>query len=171
MSDGIKVRHTTRSEWREIAEVWHDAVRKGASDYTPAQRAAWSPAPMTAAEVAARLAEQTVMVAVEHRTIVGVMTLRRDGYVDLAYVRASHQGRGLFRRLYTPLEAEAKACSRAVLRTHASLMARRAFEAVGFEVVKSETVELRGQHFDRFEMKKNLRLAGPSARSREPPTG
>lgn len=139
-----------------MTDVWHDAVRNGPSLYSASQRRAWSPAPLSIDALAARLAGQEAWVATDKGRVVGLMTVTREGYVDLAYVRPTHQGRGLFRRLFSMIEASMKGHGVDRMATHASLMARPAFEAVGFSVVRAEIVGLRGQQFRRFEMEKQL---------------
>ena len=150
------IRWATAADYDELGRVMYDAVRNGASLYDEAQRAAWIEAPRTDPEWRERLARQAVIVEADGPRIAGFLSLAPDGYVDFAYVRAPAQGRGLFRRLYERLQDQALADGLAELSTHASLMARPAFAAVGFHVVKPERIEMRGQWFDRFEMRKSL---------------
>ena len=91
--------------------------------------------------------------------IVGFMSLKPDGdegYVDFAYILLAARGQGLFRRLYCEIETQAKAMRFKALSTHASLMAHPAFLAMGFEVIKRESVEFNSAEFDRYAMFKPL---------------
>ena len=102
-----------------------------------------------------RLHNQVVYLAWESEVPVGFLSLRDDGYLDLAFVAPEQQGRGVFRQLYQHLENENRP-RHPYLWTHASLAARPAFEAVGFSVVQEESVATGGQVLRRFEMRKEL---------------
>lgn len=156
MSDEVQIRRGETSDHAKLADIFHDAVRGGATLYSDAQRAAWSPTPPEPADWSAKLSTQTVFVAEAGGQPVGFMTLMSDGEVDLAYIHPSHKGTGLFRKLYTPLEACACEAGLTVLTTHASLHAHPAFLAMGFEVVEEEHVERNGETFQRFAMRKSL---------------
>lgn len=151
----VHIRKARREEANALGRVFHAAVR-AASAYSEAQRAAWSPAPRSGSDWADRLFKGAVMVGEADGALVGFVTLDAAGYSDFAYILPAARGRGLFRRLYLPLEAEFAAGGVRAFSTHTSLMARPAYASVGFSVVKPETVEIRDQRFDRFEMVKTL---------------
>ncbi|MEQ5827193.1 hypothetical protein J3456_07450 [Sulfitobacter sp. NFXS29] len=58
--------------------------------------------------------------------------------------------------LYGRVKQVAIAAGEARLSTHASLMARPAFEAMGFRVIAAERVARSDEYLDRFEMEKIL---------------
>lgn len=158
MSDEINIRKGNPSDWNALAHVFHRAVRDGANRYTEAQRAAWSPAPRLGPDWSLRMGKQDVSVAESSTgTIAGFMTAELNGYLDCAYILAHFQGRGLFRRLYAPLEAKQVAAGMERMHTHASLHARRAFAAMGYRVIRPETVRMAGDIWlPRFAMEKPL---------------
>ena len=156
MAAHVQIRRATPRDFDALGAVFHAAVREAATAYSDAQRAAWSPAPRAGEAWAAHLGAQAVWLAEDAGEALGFMTLTPDGYVDLAYILARAQGRGLFRRLYTALEAEARATGLARLWTDASLHAKAPFEAVGFAVALPETVTRGGETFKRFRMEKTL---------------
>lgn len=133
-----------------------DAVRNGRSLYSETQRRAWVAAPRSGAAWNTRLARQQVVLAEADGCIQGFMSLRQDGYIDFSYIRPAFQRTGLFRKLFESIEAKAEESSVSRLWTHASLLARPAFEAMAFSVVRRETVELGGETFERYEMEKPL---------------
>ncbi|APE42168.1 hypothetical protein BOO69_01150 [Sulfitobacter alexandrii] len=137
-----------------LGQLMFDAIRRGTSRYTEAQRAAWLPAPNTGPDWTARLAAQRVWVAVANGVPAGFITLAGEDYIDLAFVAPRSQGKGVFRALYAPLEAAARGQPR--LRTHASLMAQPAFLALGFHVIRHESVCRAGEVLRRAEMEKLL---------------
>ena len=133
-----------------------DAVRNGESRYSDAQRAAWVPKIRGGPEWIERLSSQSIFVGHDSTAILGIMSLAKDGYIDLAFIRPAAQGTGLFRRLFSSVEELAQQLGEQRLWVHASLMAEPAFSASGFTIVCSETVEVRGQTLDRFLMEKRI---------------
>ncbi|KAJ04403.1 GNAT family N-acetyltransferase [Sulfitobacter mediterraneus] len=152
----LKIRPAQAQDADALGEVMFDAIHKGTSKYTEAQRAAWQSTPNSGATWAQRLAQQDVWMAEEAGTALAFLTLRNDGYVDMAFVRGEAQGRGLFRHLYQMLEKSAQDAGHGRLWTHASLMAQPAFLAVGFRVIRHESVARLGETLDRAEMEKAL---------------
>lgn len=156
MTRDVQIRRANPGDFDALGDVFHAAVREGADQYTPEQRAAWSPAPRADEAWAAHLGVQAVWLAERDACPVGFLTLTEDGYVDLAYILAEAQGQGLFRRLYDALESEARRRGIVRLWTDASLHAKGPFEAVGFTAAYAETVERSGEQLKRFRMEKTL---------------
>lgn len=156
MDRDVQIRRANPRDFDALGEVFHVAVREGATAYSAAQRTAWSPAPRSGEAWESQLAAQAVWMAEAGGSALGFLTLRPDGYVDLAYIRPEAQGRGLFRRLFHDLEAEARRLALPRLWTDASVHAKPAFESVGFTVIAPETVMWNGEAFKRFQMEKTL---------------
>ena len=154
------LREGTNADHVVLGEVMHDAVRNGPSRYTESQRATWVPTPRSGPDWSERLGAQTIVLDETDGEVRGFMTLAKGGYVDFAYVRPAHQGTGLFRRLFAEIERRADARGLDRLWVHASLMAQPAFAALGFEIVRKETVYIGDVAFDRFEMQKHLADGG-----------
>ncbi|OAN78686.1 hypothetical protein A8B82_09195 [Sulfitobacter sp. EhC04] len=136
-----------------LGRIMYDAIHHGPSQYSLAERQAWLPTPNAGEGWRARLSAQKVWVAYDKTGPVGFMTLDGD-YIDLAFVAAASQGRGVFRALFAQVEAAARGQRR--LWTHASLMAQPAFLAVGFRVIRHENVAQGGEVLRRAEMEKML---------------
>ena len=158
MVDTVQIRCGAQQDWAALAEVFHRAVHEGAGLYTPAQRLAWSPASRAGADWSLRMSRQSVMLAeTETAGPVGFLTSELNGYFDCAYILPAYQGRGLFRQLYAPLEDEQRTHNLKRLHVHASLHARPAFAAMGFTIVRPETVKMDGDIWlPRFSMEKQL---------------
>lgn len=152
----IQYRWATQSDYNDLGDIMHDAVRNGDSRYNEAQRQAWVPEPRRGSEWDQRLSEQSIAVAVSEQMVVGMMSLSPNGYLDLAFIRPAYQGSGIFRRLFAMLLEFADEQCISEISVHASLMAQPAFSAMGFDIVKKETVALGDQDFDRFEMQMML---------------
>jgi putative acetyltransferase len=156
MATHVQIRRATPRDFDALGEVFHAAVHEGAGQYSPGQRAAWSPAPRRGESWHAHLGAQLVWLAEADGRPLGFMSLTPEGYLDLAYILAEAQGQGLFRRLYADLEDEARASGLVHLWTDASLHAKAPFEAVGFAVCYAETVSRSGETLKRFRMEKTL---------------
>jgi putative acetyltransferase len=151
----VRPRAADGSEDAALAQLMYEAIHQGRSLYSAAERQAWMPAPHSGPDWAARLEAQAVMVAHEGAGPLGFMSLKGD-YIDLAFVAPAAQGKGLFRRLFAPLEEVAREVGIERLTTHASLMAQPAFRAMGFHVIRHERIAQRGQRLARAEMEKLL---------------
>ncbi len=148
----IEYRWADNSDYAELGEVMYDAARNGRSLYTEKQRAAWVSSPRIGAEWDARLSTQDIAVATSGTLIVGFMSLAEQGYLDFAYLRPQHQGTGIFRSLFKMIYGLAVEQRQVRIWTHASLMAHPAFKAIGFEMLKAESIMLDDQEMDRFLM-------------------
>lgn len=148
------------SDYDALGKIMFDAVRSGPSAYSKAQNQAWMPEPRCGANWNSRLNQQDIFIAETAGESVGFMSLIREpnpnGYVDFAYIVPNHQGCGLFRQLYDVIEKRAKTQNQPFLWTHARLSAKRAFEAVGFDRIESETVMISNESLLRFKMQKTL---------------
>lgn len=139
-----------------LGEIMFDAVRRGPSAYTEAQRAAWVPSPRKGPAWDERLAAQDVIIAEQLGEAVGFMSLVDGGYVDFAYVRPAARGQGFLRLMLQRLEDRARERGTSRLWSHVSLNAEPAFAALGFAVRKREVVSIGSERFARCEMEKLL---------------
>jgi putative acetyltransferase len=149
-------RWAEQSDYPALADVMFDAVRNGPSHYTQGQRRAWVPKPRGGPDWTDRLAQQDIIVAESDTGIVGFLSLAAGGYIDFAYIRPEAQRTGLFRQLLDRIMERASEGEHDRLWVHASVMARPAFEALGFTVKKREEVAIGAELFERFEMEKPL---------------
>ncbi len=156
MPHDLHLRIADPADYDALGAVMYDAIHNGPTQYTPAQSAAWAPAPRSGPDWAARLAGKTIFLAARGDEVLGFMSIEPGGYVDFAYIRPAAQGSGLFRKLFEAVLGAATAQGESELSTHASLMAQPAFAAMGFEVDHHETVEVEGQSLPRARMTKRL---------------
>jgi len=144
-----------------LCRIFHDAIHIGAAmHYDAVQRAAWCPARPEPAAWAERMAGQSVTVAVLEDRVAGFMTLRDDGYIDLAFVAPDSAGQGIGTRLLRAVEAEAQARGLTPLTTQASLVARPLFAGCGWSVIRAQTVTRNGITLPNFAMEKRGEGAG-----------
>ena len=134
--------------------VFFRAVQIGAAGaYDQAQRDAWCPEiPQASQENCDRLAGADSVVAELDGTVIGFMSLEKDGHLDMAFVAPEHMGQGVAGALYDQLFAKAQHRGLCRLNTEASHLARGFFARKGWQVVKPETVTRRGVSLERFRM-------------------
>ena len=137
-----------------VHTVFYRAVREGAAKfYDAAQRAAWAPSSEPDQNVADKLLDQKCWVAVGAKDeIVGFMSLRADGYLDMAFVLPEYKGRGAADALYQELISAARDAGHGRLTVHASHQGCRFFTKHGWQVDGTENYPSRGQEFLRFCM-------------------
>lgn len=150
------IRTAHRGDYDALGAVMFTAIRTGPSPYTDAQRRVWNRAPQSGADWHAKLTAQFVVLGLVNDAPAGFMTLRPDGYLDLAYIIPSARGTGLFRSLYAAVEGQAYAMGLTHISVHASLTAQPAFAAMGFDVVQHEEAVRDGETLARAKMKKRL---------------
>lgn len=150
------IRSATPPDYDRLGEIMFTAIHTGPSPYTNAQAHAWLAAPNGGPDWHRRLSQQYVVLATVNAAPAGFMTLRPDGYLDLAFILPAARGQGLFRALYTAVQTHAKAQNLPRIHTHASLIAQAPFAAMGFQLVTHETVQRAGQTLARAVMEKRL---------------
>lgn len=156
MSD-VAIRGYRFEDCRALADLFTDTVRRIASrDYPQAEIEAWAPDPPEYSRFAPRLAGRPSYVAEIGQKIVGFSDLASDGYIDMMYVHADHQGQGVATALLAHIKAEAIRRHLRRLHTEASLTARPFFMRHGFSVLARRAVPLRGQLLTNFRMEKRL---------------
>lgn len=154
---GMELRRLRPSDLGPLAGLMHRAIRAIGDDvYSEAQRAAWSPAPLTEDQLRERLGPAHVTVAELDGVPAGFVSLNPDGGLDLLHVDPAAQGRGLASALLSAALDDAREARLGWLQGGASRVARPVFERHGFEVCRAETVERGGVDLERFVMARRL---------------
>ena len=157
MSTAVHIRPYNEADLDVLIDLFVGSVRQVASrDYSPAQIEAWAPVAVNREHWATLLGSRPTYVAEARGQIVGFSDLEPDGHIDMLFVHADHQGKGVARALLDHILARAHEQGIDRLFTEASITARQFFERSGFEVIKSQDVELRGQTFRNYRMVKSL---------------
>ena len=140
-------------------QLFYCAVQIGAAEfYDQAQRDMWCAAPPELTpERNARLADAVTWVAENAGKLVGFMSLKADGHLDMAFVDPDHMGQGVAVALHTRLIQSARDAGLTELYTEASHLARRFFQRQGWQVTKPETIERNGISLPRFLMQISLK--------------
>ena len=157
MSAAVHIRAYDETDLDALIDLFTGSVRQVASrDYSPAQINAWAPVAVNREQWATRLGGRPTFVAEVAGEIAGFSDLEPDGHIDMMFVHADHQGRGVARALLDHIHAQAGKRGIGRLSTEASITARPFFERNGFEVIEAQDVELRGETFRNYRMAKAL---------------
>lgn len=149
----LTLRRAVDADAAPLAKIFHRAVQIGAAGaYTAEQRNAWSPEPPKADVWLQRLQGLTTLVAEQDGVIAGFMSLRDDGYLDLAFVDPKFARQGIGQALLEAVADEAQKLGLTRMRTEASLVARAFFERSGWVVLQEQKVERRGVELTNFRM-------------------
>lgn len=169
----MTVRRYRDDDLESVVVLFTDTVHQvNIRDYSSEQVAAWAPQPPDLTRWRQRVARLTLWVAESDSRIIGFCGLGAGGHVDLLYVHYRFQRRGVARRLYQQMEAEARQCGIGRLLTEASITARRFFESMGFSVFHEQHVEFQGVVFQIYRMEKRVLVPDtvPSAVAQKLPT-
>ena len=148
----MRLRAYKTEDCEAMASLFYDTVHRiNARDYAPEQLDAWAPGTVDLAAWNARYLSTTPLVAEENGVVLGFANMDKTGYLDMLYVHADAQNRGVATALCDALERLVHA---ETYTTHASLTARPFFEKRGYVVVKQQNVPLRGQFLTNFVMEK-----------------
>ena len=153
----ITIRSYRAEDAADLVTLFRASVRNTARhDYTESQVRAWAPDLIDHYQFAQRCAAKSTWIAEWEYRVAGFSDIEPDGHIDMLFVHPDFQRRGVARVLLTHIEKIARGGGLEGLYTEASITARPAFEAVGFHVLASQTVTVRGQDMTNFRMEKRL---------------
>jgi putative acetyltransferase len=153
----IDVRRYRPSDLAGLIALFRDTVRRiNGRDYSQEQVLAWAPDEIDARRWTHRFDNKAVWVADLEGAPVGFVDVARDGLIDMLYVHADHQGRGIASLLLRTVEASARTHGLLRLFTEASITARPFFEHRGFRVIAPQRVMRWAQEFLNYRMDKAL---------------
>lgn len=147
------VREYRKYDLEAVVALYGRSVQKIAGrDYDAQQIAVWAPEHPDIEAWADRLGSGTVLVAEEGERMAGFARLDEGGNIDLLYVDPLSERRGVAKRLVEELTEVAKERGLRQLHAGVSVTARPFFEAQGFTVVESQSVERRGVVLKNYRM-------------------
>lgn len=154
---GIAIRAYRPEDRDLLIELFRSAVRRVAiRDYTRDQILAWAPDAIDAEAFGRRRASKPTFIATIEGEPVGFTDLESDGHIDMLFVHADHQSKGVARALLDHVERLARSRQMPRLYTEASITARRVFERHGFRVLAQQTVAPGGEALINYRMEKRL---------------
>jgi GNAT superfamily N-acetyltransferase len=155
----FEVRDATVDDAPAVAELFYYTILNvNVGDYSVTQVEAWAgPAPdpeMWERRIAQDRSARRTFVAAAEGTVVGFADLEKNGHVDMLYVHHEYQGCGIASALLDRIEAEARRFGLRRLYTEASITAEPFFLTRGFNLVRPQLVEVRGQTFRNYVLEK-----------------
>jgi putative acetyltransferase len=153
----VSIRRYRDTDVDAVYSVFYDAVHNGTGAYyNRFERREWARTEATPPDWPDRLAAQHAQVAVMEGRVVGFMSLKKDGYLDFAFVIPSLMGTGVAARLYSKLEDWAIDAGLTRLTTEASHLARSFFLSHDWRVLSEQMVGSGPHKVENFVMAKHL---------------
>jgi putative acetyltransferase len=155
--DLLRIRPYVPGDLETVVSVFTESVRElTVSRYDLPQREAWAPRPADMKHWRFRLRKQQTLIAELDSRCVGFLSFRRNGYIDLLYVRPGFERGGVATRLYRSVERTFLAAGVASAYTEASLIAQPFFKRQGFQTTRFEEIRIAGTLLQRWVMYKIL---------------
>jgi putative acetyltransferase len=139
------VRLYKSGDCEDIVKLFYNTVHTvNLKDYSLEQINAWAPEKIDI-DVWERLLSKNHTVVVESKDIiVGFGDMDKTGHFNRLYVHKDFQGQGIATIIISELEKYAQLSGIVVVTTEASVTARPFFEKRGYQVVKKQSVKLKG---------------------------
>ncbi|MEA9358224.1 GNAT family N-acetyltransferase [Bacteriovorax sp. PP10] len=151
------VRNFHKTDTKTLIELFRETVHRVCCvDYSVEQLKAWAPDFIDDSVWESRLEKSYALVAEENGLILGFANLENDGNIDMFYVSAESQGKGVGKVLLKHLENHAKDLKLDKLTSDVSLTARKFFQHSGF-LTEKEYIKVRNDvEFKNTLMSKKL---------------
>ena len=154
----MKVRGYCSKDSEETLKLFYDTVHSvNAVDYNQAQLDAWAPKNRDLIKWDNRLSSNYSVVVEKDGVIIGFGSADNAGYFDLLYIHKDYQGIGVATLIANDIERYIFRTGFQTITTAASITAKSFFEKRGYLVQEKQNVEVRGQLFVNFKMKKTFR--------------
>jgi len=154
----IEIRKFKESDLDECISLFRDTVHTvNTKHYTQSQVDVWAPANIDKAVWNKQLAENITYVAIYNNQVVGFGCMTPQGYFDLLYVHKDFQRQGIAKSIVLKFETLAKQLGIKEITTETSITAKPFRESMGYQVVKQQLKEFRGEKFINYVMKKVIK--------------
>jgi putative acetyltransferase len=151
----LSIRKYQQGDEFELRELFFNTIRNvNIKDYSESQVQAWAPDIYDKSAWSERISSINPFVAVLGSEIVGYADVQNDGYIDHFFCHWNHQGKGIGKALMQVLikVGEKEGISR--FYSDVSITAKPFFEHFGFQIMKNQQVEVRGQVLTNYAMEK-----------------
>lgn len=157
----MEIRNYRASDTPEMIELFYETVHTVCrSDYTEEQLDAWAPKNIEVAHWEKRFSLSFTLLAEENNQLLGFANLEANGNVDMFYVAANTQGKGVGKGLMNEIVKKAKELGLNTLTSDVSLTARPFFLKMGFVIDKVYEKQRAGMTFKNTLMSLNLLKTG-----------
>ena len=151
----VQVRRYQDGDAKHIASIYYNTIHTvNAKDYTKEQLNAWAPYHDNYAAWQEKCSKLNPFVAVIDDTIVGFAEFEPNGHIDCFYVHHKFQGAGVGTALMREIEMEAREKLLPNMYAEVSITAKPFFVGKEFQVIKPQTVQVRGMELTNFVMEK-----------------
>lgn len=153
----IQVRRYRDKDVESLSQIYYNTIHIiNARDYTKAQLDAWAPwsSVQDYSGWKEKLEKTKPYVALINDKVVGFAEFEPNGHIDCFYVHHEFQGCGVGLALMSEIEREVIQKSLSRIYAEVSITAKPFFEKMGFNVVKPQTVIIRGVELNNFIMEK-----------------
>ena len=153
----MKIRNYRAGDEVSLREIYYHTIRRvNIQDYTAEQVKAWASDELDETMWREKI-EGIRPYVVEHEgKLIGYADLQEDGYIDHFFCHYAWQRRGVGSLLMQKIHDEAHQRNIQRLYSNVSITAKPFFKAKGFEVVKEQSVLIRGQVLKNFNMQKHI---------------
>lgn len=154
----MKIRNYRAGDEASLWTIFYHTIRRvNIQDYTAEQVEAWALDAVNEAMWREKI-EGIKPYVIEHEgKLIGYADLQDDGYIDHFFCHHDWQRRGVGSLLMQKIHDEANKRDIRRLYSNVSITAKPFFLAKGFEVVKEQSVTIRGQVLKNFYMQKHIR--------------
>jgi putative acetyltransferase len=151
------VRLYKSGDCEDIVKLFYNTVHTvNLKDYSLEQINAWAPEKIDIDVWERSLSKNHTVVVESKDIIVGFGDMDKTGHFNRLYVHKDFQGQGIATIIISELEKYAQLSGIVVVTTEASVTARPFFEKRGYQIIKQQTIELKGQTLTNFVMKKRF---------------
>lgn len=155
------VRRAKLADAQALGEIFYRAVHAiDSAFYSSEQKAAWAPHTEkdNSERWLQRLKQKITYVAQADRRVVGFIELEPGGHIDCFYLLPEFQHKGIGRRLFLQVKADAINLGLSHLSVDASKVAEPLFAKQGFKVIKENVIEKAGQRLENKTMRVSVGL-------------
>jgi putative acetyltransferase len=165
----MNIRPYREADLESVALLFTESVHTlAAGHYDPTQCAIWAPIPPEYDAWRERLSTLSTYVAEEGSRLVGFISYKDSGHIELLFTSPANARSGVASALYRIAEEVLHHHGIRQFDTEASLVARPFFERQGFRIEERQFVSRSGHTFQRFAMRKSVSAAGTTRRSTLP---
>lgn len=152
----VTIRKYKTADTQALASIYYHTIHNiNIRDYAEEQVNAWAPGSCLETDGWMKKWKMLIpFVAIIEGKPVGFAEFEPNGHIDCFYVHHEYQGKSVGSALMGAVFDKAKREGIARIYAEVSITARPFFEAKGFEVVKEQTVNLRGVELTSFVMEK-----------------
>ena len=155
----MNVRQITIKDQVELKKVYFDSIQSlDEKVYSKEQKRAWSSQAWDNPNFDKSITEGDGWLVSEKGIIVAFATRYPKNRVSLFYCKGEFQRRGCGSKLLHKLEDEAKKEALDYLSTEASLISYKLFLKYKWEIIRKEKVTINNIFFERYRMKKIIRI-------------